>query len=68
MGDDSDGTENDAMMRVIIGDNWRALTGAGQAVLVPGCSPGFDMSSYWPVVMARVTALQVGGWVGGGPG
>ena len=56
------------MMRVIIGDNWRALTGAGQAVLVPGCSPGFDMSSYWPVVMARVTALQVGGWVGGGPG
>lgn len=59
VGDDSEGTENDAKMRAIIGDNWRELTGAGQPVISPGCSPGFDFSVYWPSVMKRVQALQV---------
>ena len=58
VGDDADGTENDTTMRTVIGDNWRTLTGAGQPVVVPGSSPGFDLVAYWPDVMARVKALQ----------
>ena len=58
VGDDAEGTDNDTTMRNIIGDNWRTLTGAGQPVLVPGCSPGFDFQVYWKDVMARVSNLQ----------
>ena len=58
VGDDADGTENDTTMRTVVGDHWRTLTGAGQPVLVPGNSPGFDIGKYWPDVMARVKALQ----------
>lgn len=58
VGDDAEGTANDTTMRTIIGDNWRTLTGAGQPVLVPGCSPGFDFQVYWKDIMARVSDLQ----------
>ena len=58
VGDDADGTVNDATMRSIIGDNWRTLTGVGQPVLVPGCSPGFDFQLYWKDIIARVRSLQ----------
>ena len=58
VGDDSDGSANDTTMRGLIGDNWKTLTGTGEPVLVPGCSPGFDFQVYWKDIMARVSSLQ----------
>ena len=45
-------------MKVIIGEDWKKLTGAGQPVLVPGCSPGFNHDEYWPELLKKVYALQ----------
>lgn len=57
-GDVSDGSENDLQMRRLIGDDWKALTGAGQPELKPRSSPGFDHEVYWPFTMQRVRDLQ----------
>jgi hypothetical protein len=57
-GDESEGGEMDRLMKTIIGDDWRALTGAGQPVLSEGSSPGFDFLVYWTGLMKRVRALQ----------
>ena len=48
----------DRLMKTIIGDDWRTLTGAGQPVLSEGSSPGFDFLVYWTGLMKRVRALQ----------
>lgn len=53
-GDVSDGSENDLLMKNIIGDNWKLLTGADQPVYAPGCSPGYRHDQYWPSVMERI--------------
>lgn len=58
VGDVSDGSPNDKLMQSIIGDNWKSLTGAEQAVLKPGNSPGYDHEVYWPTVLERVRRLE----------
>lgn len=53
-GDVSEGSENDLLMKKIIGDNWKQLTGVEQPVIKPGCSPGYDHDKYWPQVVQTV--------------
>jgi hypothetical protein len=53
VGDYSDGSDNDKLLRSLIGDDWKALTGVGQRTL-PKCSPGYDHSQYWPFAMQRL--------------
>jgi len=65
-GDISDGSSNDKLMKTIIGDNWKVLTGSGQPVVAEGysmkrrknipSSPGFDIARYWPTVLSREEA------------
>jgi hypothetical protein len=60
-GDVSEGSKNDALLREVIGPNWRELTGAEQPVLQktnPASSPGYLHSRYWPMLMQRVKSLQ----------
>lgn len=57
-GDVSEGSPNDNLMRDIIGDDWKTLTGAEQPVLVPNCSPGYDHSVYWPMNMRRLKEVM----------
>ena len=57
VGDVSDGSENDSLMRQIIGQNWKQLTGAEQPVVKAGSSPGYDHQVYWPTVLDRVERL-----------
>jgi len=45
-------------MKIIIGEDWKKLTGACQPVLVPGCSPGFNHDEYWPELLKKVYTLQ----------
>ena len=56
-GDVSDGSPNDVTMRMIIGDNWKKLTGAEQQVYKKKCSPGFQFDTYWASIIARYDAL-----------
>lgn len=56
VGDVADGSSNDVLMRSIIGDDWKRLTGACQQAL-PGCSPGYDHAKFWPTVLERVSKL-----------
>lgn len=63
----TDGSPNDLLMRQVIGEDWKALTGAGRGVVAQGysakhkrlidASPGFDIGTYWPSVMAREQAF-----------
>jgi len=57
-GDDSDGSDNDTLMKHVVGDEWKTLTGAGQPVLVNHSSPGYDHSIFWPRLLERVNVLQ----------
>jgi hypothetical protein len=60
-GDVSDGSKNDLLLREIIGDNWKVLTGAEQPVMqitpTPS-SPGYDHAKMWPAFIERVKARQ----------
>jgi len=56
-GDVSDGSPNDVTMRMIIGDNWKKLTGAEQQVYKKNCSPGFQFDTYWASIIGRYDAL-----------
>ncbi len=53
-GDVSDGSENDTLLKTIIGPNWKHLTGADQPVHSPGASPGYKHDEYWADIMRRV--------------
>lgn len=53
-GDVSDGSENDVLLKSIIGDNWKVLSGADQPILRQGSSPGYLHDVYWPTVQSRV--------------
>ncbi len=59
-GDVSDGSPNDVTMRMIIGDDWKKLTGAEQKVYKKNCSPGFQFDTYWPSILARYEAFMAG--------
>ena len=63
-GDISDGSANDRLMRHIIGEDWKDLTGAGQPSVrrhiseahggrFINASPGFDVDVHWPRMLQR---------------
>jgi hypothetical protein len=58
-GDTSDGSPNDLKLRGLLGDNWKALTGAEQKVLSPSgapkASPGYHHDEYWKGAMRRLS-------------
>ena len=56
-GDCNDGSDNDILMKQLIGDNWKVLTGAEQSVLKKGNSPGFEHSIYWASLMKRLAEV-----------
>lgn len=57
-GDVSDDSENDKLMKKIIGDDWKVQTGAEQPVYVPKSSPGYDHKRYWPTVLDRIEKVK----------
>eukprot|EP00041_Stephanoeca_diplocostata_P010771 m.172516 g.172516 ORF g.172516 m.172516 type:complete len:301 (+) comp18288_c0_seq1:184-1086(+) len=59
-GDASPGTKNDATMNDLIGPNWREQTGATMNRVEPKSSPGFDIKTYWPTVLAEECAANKG--------
>lgn len=61
-GDVSDGSENDLLLKRLIGDNWKVLTGAEQEVLAPNTSPGYNHSKFWPTVQERYDAFRLPHW------
>jgi hypothetical protein len=52
-GDVSEGSENDLLLKEIIGPDWKVQTGATQPVYSPGASPGYKHEEYWPSVLSR---------------
>jgi hypothetical protein len=58
IGDVSEGSANDVLMKSIIGDNWKELTGAEQPVHKTGSSPGYVHDTFWPTVKERLELLQ----------
>ena len=44
-------------MKELIGDDWRAITGAGQTRL-DKCSPGYDHSVQWPITLENDRAWR----------
>eukprot|EP01039_Chlorochromonas_danica_P006529 gene6529-7202_t len=57
-GDITDGSENDKLLRNIIGDDWKELTGAEQPYIDKRCSPGYSHEKYWPTVIERLDILK----------
>lgn len=65
-GDISTGSENDMLMKKLIGNDWRIMTGAGGPILATpyspkakkriDASPGFDIATYWPAVLHKERA------------
>lgn len=47
------GGANDALMREVVGDNWREMTGCELPVRSPGCTSGFEPCEYWRSTLAR---------------
>lgn len=60
-GDISDGSKNDLLMKDVLGNDWKILSGVDQPVLVPNSSPGYDHKKYWPTVIERVEMIKSGG-------
>ena len=58
LGDVSDGSANDILLRSIIGDDWRLLSGAGQPVHAKGSSPGYIHEQFWPTVVERLDKMR----------
>lgn len=52
-GDVSEGSENDLLLKSIIGPDWKILTGADQPIYSPGASPGYKHEQYWPDMLSR---------------
>ena len=59
IGDDSEGSENDILMKNLVGNHWKSLTGAGQSLYQPKSSPGYNHNVFWPLLMNRVRELQM---------
>eukprot|EP01031_Cornospumella_fuschlensis_P028991 gene28991-34991_t len=57
-GDVSDGSENDKLLRKIIGDDWKVLTGAEQPRVDDKTSPGYIHHKYWPTVVQRLEVIR----------
>jgi hypothetical protein len=60
-GDVSENSENDILLKNIIGDDWKTLTGAEQPVFKPKTSPGFNHEVYWPTIRKRYD--EYGLWI-----
>jgi hypothetical protein len=58
IGDVSEGSENDELMKAIVGEGWKQKTGAEQKVLKQGSSPGYDHQVFWPTVITRLDELS----------
>ena len=58
IGDVSEGSENDLLMKRLIGDNWKTLTGAEQEVVRRGNSPGYNHEKFWPTVRKRLDQYE----------
>lgn len=58
IGDVSDGSENDLLMKRIIGNNWKVLTGAEQEVVKCGNSPGYHHEKFWPTIRYRLEQYE----------
>jgi hypothetical protein len=59
-GDVSDGSANDILLRSLIGDDWKVMTGAEQPVAHPKSSPGYLHHKYWPTVTQRMELFRAG--------
>jgi len=53
-GEVDEGSANDLLMRSIVGDRWKELTGAEQPVRSAGSSPGYLHEAHWPSVALRL--------------
>ena len=50
-GDTSVGTDNDRMLRSILGENWRELTGQDKPVMEEGGSRGYSHAAAWAAAL-----------------
>eukprot|EP00239_Pterosperma_sp_CCMP1384_P001433 CAMPEP_0197849896 /NCGR_PEP_ID=MMETSP1438-20131217/13606_1 /TAXON_ID=1461541 /ORGANISM="Pterosperma sp., Strain CCMP1384" /LENGTH=306 /DNA_ID=CAMNT_0043462791 /DNA_START=118 /DNA_END=1038 /DNA_ORIENTATION=+ len=55
-GDVSANSPNDSLMRNLIGDNWKELTGAEQKKLKKNISPGYNHEEHWKKVVEEEEA------------
>ncbi len=46
-GDYSENSENDILMKYLIGDQWKAITGVDQPRFADNASPGYNHEVYW---------------------
>ena len=47
------GTANDEKLQLLLGENWREITGVGMTPVASGVSPGYDHSRDWPALVAE---------------
>ena len=52
-GDYSENSENDKLMKFLIGNNWKEITGVDQPKVNPESSPGYNHELYWTNVVAN---------------
>lgn len=50
-GDVSKGSANDKLMKDLIHENWKEITGAEGEIFEPQGSPGYHHKKYWPTVV-----------------
>jgi len=43
-----EGSKNDRLMTMLVGADWRAITGVDGERVTAKSSPGYDHASYWP--------------------
>lgn len=60
-GDISEGSKNDLLMKEVLGNDWKLLSGVEQPVFVKNGSPGYEHKRYWPTVIERVEMIKSGG-------
>lgn len=64
-GDVSEDSSNDKLLKQVIGDDWKVLTGAEQPVSAPNTSPGYNHEKFWPTVAQRYEEHNIPCWVSG---
>jgi len=52
-GDVSEGSANDKMMKELLHDNWKEITGAEGEIHEPQGSPGYKHKTYWAKVVEQ---------------
>ncbi len=57
-GDVDDDSDNDRIMKEIIGNDWKKLTGATMPVLKPGHSPGYDHRLHFSKMLSNYEKLS----------